>query len=870
MAMAPLAEPKPEALVETTKGNWKQIYEIGDIVRTSLGRVLAPTKKKNEGTYDERSEAPMLWTDTYARYDAKNEAPPPGEPIMQKLRYLDSTARPGGIKLILAMPEMFGCSMDGLDPKFVIEHADLDDPNPKLPPIRTEILLRLPPEEGECIDALEDRVKKVILKAELLLQEKEPRNVTCNLELVLPKISLFFAKQPAMDDTNHCVPTDARTGFIHEVVIGAKLSGIIKRGTPEDEEEAAKGKGPVVLPPIKKVQWGAETKGDSVGALEGLGGVLIFEGDENSWPYNVNKDKDFKDKTFEEIFEKVQLWEEKCNEAPHTWQILYTKSISTRDLFKAVGSLDLDLDVGDEDSANLKDPSKVVKLYGSKPIVSRLTIGRDLVKTESREKFLEEFERTFVDAFGIDPRKLKILNLARISGEKCKNEDAIRHVPPMEHSVHMISEDEVDEDEVNAFKFRMVLNIMLRSANWQGKRDRNHGIVQDFIHQLKDHGSALRREDSSFRKYCDDSVMTNIGIVGSSAMTCRQGHVVTPITADELKRLDTIIYEELQWRRCDVCGDERMFFLYQAPVSQDYGLLCGLCAARDLTFCPQQHIMSTELVADRFVKCDRCKTEGRRVKMGCAFGEYKRSMCAHCMGREMYPALLMASEPAEGMSMSAAVRMTIHYKHELYHEKPAEFKEAIKKELCQLFPPIKQKKGAATHTVTRSGLNPDRINVDVQTVASEGAVASEGEEGARHEQLVLTVYFHRDPLKPIMPPNRVMTDLILLTEARTVNPWGEPDPLKAGQPKSVFDRTQGLHLLTFIDGPVVVHETLVVERGEFDVPPPTELEMEAEPMNLLSGTRRWIELLEPPESEAKKGGGGDKKEKKLKAKPSMK
>jgi len=285
------------------------------------------------------------------------------------------------------------------------------------------------------------------------------------------------------------------------------------------------------------------------------------------------------------------------------------------------------------------------------------------------------------------------------------------------------------------------------------------------------------------------------------------------------------------------------FFVYRCPVCSDYGLLCGLCATRHLVFCSQNHCVSLELMSDRFVKCDRCRVEGRRVKIQCAFGaHYKRCLCAACTGREVYPSCLLSSEPAEGTSVAAAVRFAIAYNYEHYSENPGKFIADLTEEICDLFRAIEQKRGAAVLQVSRSGLNSSRIHLAIQRVDEF--------------ELMTTLYFHRDPMKPALSPTRLMYDFLLLHQ-KGGDALHEQLLLLKGPPPEGEEHPN--HYLKYLRGPASVLEILVVKKGEFDVPPPKEAEMSAEPTNFVSGTTKWVQLLEPPEPVVEKGKAKKKK-----------
>ena len=155
--------------------------------------------------------------------------------------------------------------------------------------------------------------------------------------------------------------------------------------------------------------------------------------------------------------------------------------------------------------------------------------------------------------------------------------------------------------------------------------------------------------------YYEHAHFARVGTRRGCAVTCRMGHTVQAVSLDKLPREEV---DELQWRLCDRCDENRMFFAYRCTACKDSGKICAPCVIGSTTFCPQGHVLQRKVCNDSFINCERCDSAGRKIRLECAFGRhYCRTLCAACVGREYEQLLDHALEPTFGPALSVSISL---------------------------------------------------------------------------------------------------------------------------------------------------------------------------------------------------------------------
>jgi hypothetical protein len=566
----------------------------------------------------------------------------------------------------------------------------------------------------------------------------------------------------------------------------------------------------------------AKKKKDAMPVLELMWSVKEYGGAELQRD-ELGRAEGFYNARFETIWENVAAWAKLTDNDPTSWQILFVRT-------QTLESLQEQLRKGEA-------PCVAPRLY------ARLTIPRELTPDVDAAALGRWVAKTFVEALGLQAGRVTCVTAEGFS-EMC------------------------------------IVNLSLRPSDDGKSTDalENEAFLDKMRAVLKDASSAVRSHPK-YGALCAGAKITRLGDVGASALTCRQGNLVVPVSLDEVVAAEPGTAERLLWRRCDV-SKERMFFVYHSAVSGDRGLLSGTAAVRSLFFSPAKQCLSIAQTArDASVQCDvSWCTEPRSVVLQDTYQQFQRWLCSACVGRQAFESFLKTSEPTSGLSLSATVTMSVADPgiDEEYLNDPGEkgFAAEVKADLENIFRPVIYQVG--------DNLTEPPITVPLTGFDKKYATVTDIKADGGRVQFDLTL--QRDPTKPLLSsPHRMVEDLVALCsdpESILYNPPEkyfappekyyiplgekpvEPDPAAEGE--EVPAVPQGLRLFHTCtpDAPPVLRELLTVGWQDYvgkEVHLEQEVKEHALGSNLLWGAVSWLQALEPPPPEKK-----DKKDKKKK------
>mmetsp|Transcript_23486 Transcript_23486/g.53028 ORF Transcript_23486/g.53028 Transcript_23486/m.53028 type:complete len:868 (+) Transcript_23486:25-2628(+) len=661
-----------EAISKTHRAFYTDLYEPTELVCDLLGRVVqrCPSKKAAQGLYDFRGHQTVIDSDIYSLKPLIAAQKPPDVRSV-KLRKLEVAER---TQAVFCVPD-FLTTDTKLDPTFHVSWSVTFE-------AKYGVNETIAGSERVSFEVVASRLPAVVGRAMAEVNRAGVRAV--NLEFTCQQMAFRFAQPPKASQVCPMdqVP-DKCEYFASEVVVGARLFGVLRPSQQEEANLEARSKKKPKKKPKKPVKGAPEEPEDL--------GINLFDWEVKRSGGEAVPDDGFdrEEVTLSRLIECCTSWMDEVRLSPMTWIILGIKSRRLDELFRFVGLLaaeDLaDPQPGLTPRTALSASSVVSSRLGPefRPICGRLTVRSSYSDVSGPQVALAtRFVEGAGAALGLGesaPARIKVLAVIPGLGTEIMNPQPVDDNLARHLDLH--ENDPIPSIE-QPIRWCHVDFVILPGTSPMQPTPAENLVALDGA--LRDQASIIHQ--GPFSEFSAQASIVATGSRRGCSLTCRQGHLVIPQCLDDLASGHQETVETLHWKLCQMCDAERMFVVYTCGVCGDEGLLCGRCAVGHSAFCPQGHLVRPEPCKkeERFIKCEICQDQGRRVKIECPFGRhYHRRLCGDCSAREYMPLFASALEVPQGPTLGAAVRLFLRAPFARFAANPAQFKDQFCAEICE-------------------------------------------------------------------------------------------------------------------------------------------------------------------------------------------